>query len=188
MMNSVCYVPARIGRGALVIAVIGLLLLASGCAGLPTQSFVSSTVEQPRYDGFMAYAAFSDLGVEGAFESALCDRLHDTRHACETMLAAAPPTRPQDAASRHQAALASGAQAVILIELADPETASRRILAGGRPGYRISVVDTTSQKTVARLAIEGSKNRQQIPEPRARALAEAIVAALREDNLLRSRG
>ncbi|WP_423821522.1 hypothetical protein V5738_14395 [Salinisphaera sp. SPP-AMP-43] len=188
MMNSVCYVPARIGRGALAIAVIGLLLLASGCAGLPTQSFVSSTAEQPRYDGFMAYAAFSDLGVEGAFESALCDRLHDTRHACETMLDAAPPTRSQNAASRHRAALASGAQAVILIELADPAATSRRILAGGRPGYRISVVDTASQEVIARLAIEGKNARRRSATARAKTLAKAIVAALRENKLLKSRG
>lgn len=169
--------------------IVGALVLCCGlaaCAGLPAQSYVSPRVNGKTYDGFLAYGAFSDLAVEGAFEQAMCDRLRAAGHACETMLEAAPPTAPQNGASRHRAALGSGAQAVITIELADPTTASRRILAGGRPGYRVSVVDTATQKVVARIAVEGQHS-DALPGRRGRALAKAVVHALKHRKLLTQR-
>lgn len=180
-MNDSFLRPAK--RAALAVVVcLGL----TGCAGLPTQSFLAPGQKQTTYDGFLAYGAFSDLGVEGAFERAMCQRLLAAGHACQTMLSAAPPTAPQNGDSRHRAALGSGAQAVILIELADPGAASRRILADGRPGYRVSVVDAQSQKVVARLAIDGRKT-DAPPERRAHAVARAVVRALKRDKLLTPR-
>ncbi|HET7313835.1 hypothetical protein, partial [Salinisphaera sp.] len=123
----------RPARRAMIPALV-LLLSLGGCPSLATQTFAPSNARGVRYDGFMAYAAFSDLAVEGAFEHALCQRLHAAGHACETMLHAAPPTEKQTGASRRRAAETSGAQAVVMVELADPDTASRRILANGQPG------------------------------------------------------
>ncbi|WP_123631827.1 hypothetical protein [Salinisphaera orenii] len=89
-----------------------------------------------RYDGFIVYAAFDDVGLRMRYERALCARLIAAGHACTTMIAAAPPTREQDAASRHAASRNSGAQATLLIEFAEVTGDARRLLAGGAPATR----------------------------------------------------
>lgn len=173
-------------RRVLAALLSGLVLILAGCSTLPTQTFAPAAARSGPYDGFMAYAAFSDLGVEGRFEQALCQRLHAAGHACDTMLHAAPPIAKQTGASRQRAAAASGAQAVIMVELADPDTSSRRILAGGRPGYRISLIDLSRHQVVSRIAIDGRAG-DRSPGSRAGAVADAVVKALATHNLLTPR-
>ncbi|HET7314814.1 MAG TPA: hypothetical protein VFJ08_10725, partial [Salinisphaera sp.] len=95
----------------------------------------------------------------------------------------APPTEKQTGASRRRAAETSGAQAVVMVELADPDTASRRILANGQPGYRVSLIDVSRHRVVARLAIEGRSGHRS-PGSRAGAVADAVVKALAAHDLL----
>lgn len=180
-MNSV-------DRGIALGLVLVLCVLAAGCAsGLRTQRFLAHGAgSSMRYDGFLAYAAFKDLSAEGRFEKALCQRLNQAGHACVPMLALATPTAPQDGASRQRAMRQSGAQAAVVIELADPDSASRRLLADGRIGYRVSVIDTKSQAVVARLAIENPRHANDLAA-RAHAVAQATVAALDSASLLRQR-
>lgn len=135
----------------------------------------------------MAYAAFADRTIEAAFEQALCVRLAAAGHACTTMLQAAPPTREQDSASRHQASRASGAQAIIVIELADPATVSRRLIAASRPAYEISVIDNARQQVVARVFLETDPAAQQPVTAKAEELARRIVAALGQSALFYER-
>ncbi|AWN16399.1 hypothetical protein [Salinisphaera sp. LB1] len=173
-------------RVRLPILAIAVAWSLAGCAaGLPTQAFMSPSAAHTHYDGFLAYAAFSDLAVEGAYEKALCRQLLSAGHACDTMLQAAPPTRPQNGDSRHWAALNSGAQAIVVIELADPKAASRRILDNGRIGYRVSLIDVNTQKVMARFAIDDGRSRHL--SSRADALAAAVVHALKQRQLLTRR-
>lgn len=172
-------------RTRVLIATAVLSTALAGCAGLPTQSFVSPSADGTSYDGFLAYGAFSDLAVEGAYEKALCRHLLAAGHACNTMLALVPPTVPQTGDSRQRAALKSGAQAVVIVELADPKAASRRILDDGRPGYRVTLTDAQKQKLMARFAIDDGRSRNL--SERADALADAVVQALRRRKLLQQR-
>ncbi len=177
---------SRAARRALLLTLaIVVGCAAGGCAGLPTQAFVSPGTVNTRYDGFLAYGAFSDLAVEGAYEKAMCRRLLAVGHACNTMLQSAPPTVPQDGDSRHRAALSSGAQAIVVIELADPKAASRRILDNGRIGYRVSLIDVKTQKVIARFAVDDGRSGDL--SRRAQALAQAVVRALEQRNLLARR-
>ena len=166
------------------LAVTGAVLL-GGCSAAPVYDFVDPAHRDARYDGFLAYAAFEDLALRAAFERALCARLYDAGHACETMLAAAPPTREQDAASRHAASRRSGAQATLLINLADTRSPERAALAQARPAYEISVLDNQQQTVVARFAMEASDARHggSVPD-RANRLARRLVAALERESLL----
>ena len=170
-------------RAVGLLAAILLLGLAAGCAATDTQSFIAPAAHNPRYDGFLAYGAFRDLGVEGRFEKALCERLAKAGHACVPMLAVATPTRPQDAASRQRAAHTSGAQAIVIIELADTHTTSRQVLTNGAPGYKVSLVDVSDQKVVAQFAIEGRTGKVPLAS-RAAQLADNIVVALQVQQLL----
>jgi len=155
----------------------------AGCASSPEiASYLDPIAADHRYDGFLAYAAFTDLGLEARYENALCERLMSAGHACTTMLAAAPPTRDQDAASRHAATRASGAQATIVIELASPDSISRRLLADCAPGFEISVIDNANQQVVARVAIEITREAVD-----ARRLAAAISRALAATGLFYQR-
>ncbi|RJS91188.1 hypothetical protein D3260_16140 [Salinisphaera sp. Q1T1-3] len=169
----------------------GLMGLAlAGCAGpVDTQTFIdpSVTTNQTKYDGFLAYAAFKDLAVEGRFEKAMCQQLVSTGHACTPMLTAASPTRPQDAASRQRAMAHSGAQAALVIELADPDTTSRQMLANGCPGYRVSLVDTRTQRVIARMAIDTAGRSTEALPAKAEAVARATVSALDRKGLLQPR-
>lgn len=154
-------------------------MLLAGCAAAPGgYSFVDPAYDDSRYDGFMAYAAFADHGIEAAFEQALCKRLNAAGHACATMLHEAPPTRAQDAASRHNASRTSGAQATIVIEIADPDSVSRQLIADGRPAYRVSLVDNDGQNVTARVFIEAGDNRNTSVARQARTLADRITTAL----------
>lgn len=176
--------PARCGLSVTVALALGLLLTA--CAGVRVSSFVDPAGHSRPYDGFLAYAAFSDLGIEAAYEQALCKRLHDAGHACTTLLKVAPPTREHTGASRHAAARDSGAQAVIIIELVDDDSSARQRLTEGGPGYRISLIDNASQTVVMRLAAQAPAGRRAL-RTRAAALAEAIVATLKDRALLLQR-
>lgn len=149
----------------------------------PSQAFINPASASRTYDGFLAYAAFKDLGVEGRYEQALCKRLEKAGHACVSMLALATPTRHQDGSSRARAATTSGAQASIVIELADPATDSRRLLADGRPGYRVSLIDTQSKRVVAVFAIEQGSHPAGLRQRAAR-LADAVVTSLAGNDLL----
>jgi hypothetical protein len=174
--------------GWLRLATAGLLaVLLAGCAATPAYRFVDPAHDGARYDGFMAYGAFADPTIEAAFEQALCQRLLTAGHACTPMLRAAPPTREQNAASRHTASRTSGAQATILIELADMENASRRVIGAGRPAYEISVIDNKEQKVVAKLFMESRQRSGAAVAPQAEALAERIVTALAGESLLYER-
>lgn len=166
-------------RATALLFVLSMLL--AGCSSLPTQSHVAT---DQQYDGFLAYAAFSDLGVEGAFEKAICQRLQSQGHACRTMLEEVPPVVPGDQVDYYQAALASGAQAVVFIELADMDSQSRQVLANGQPAYRVSLLDTQTRAVVARFAVEGRPGRQQ-PRERGQALARAVTQALEQQHLLK---
>lgn len=170
-------------RAQRFIVVCALPIVLAGCAGLSTQSFLAPGAGHKTYDGFMAYAAFSDLAVEGAYEHAMCQRLLKAGHACNTMLQLASPTAPQNGASRQQAAMSSGAQAIVFIELANPKSESRRILDNGRPGYRVSLIDAKTQKVVARLAVDARRKPRGM-KARAKALANAVVRALAQRKLL----
>jgi hypothetical protein len=135
----------------------------------------------------MAYAAFADRAIEAAFEQALCKRLNTASHACTTMLHEAPPTREQDAASRHRASRTSGAQATIVVELADPQSVSRRIIAGARPACEVSLVDNAGQHVAGRLFIEQDNVRNHSVAEQARVLADRITVALDAKSLLYKR-
>ncbi|GAB3675393.1 hypothetical protein [Salinisphaera aquimarina] len=170
----------------MIVALAAALL--PGCATAPASyDFVDPAYDEIRYDGFMAYAAFADRAIEAAFEQALCKRLNSAGHACTTMLREAPPTREQDAASRHRASRASGAQATIVIEIADPQSVSRQIIAGGRPAYEVSLVDNADQLVTGRFYIEAGTHRDDSVARQARALADRITAALDEHSLLQQR-
>lgn len=175
---------ARRWRECLIAAVA--VCLVAGCATPRVQRFADPAHADARYDGFLAYAAFSDLGLEATYERALCRRLLAAGHACTTLLAAAPPTRQQDGASRHAASRRSGAQAVVLIELADRANAARQALAGGRAAYEVSVIDNARQTVVTKMAVAAPRGRRE-PEQRAAALAKAIVEALADESLLYER-
>jgi hypothetical protein len=179
-------IPMARGFLRTVVVCLAAVLLA-GCAATPVYRFVDPAHDGARYDGFMAYGAFADPTIEAAFEQALCERLLAAGHACTPMLRAAPPTREQDAASRHTASRTSGAQATILIELADIENASRRVIGAGRPAYEISVIDNKEQKVVAKLLMETRRRRGAAVAQEAEALADRIVAALAAESLLYER-
>lgn len=185
-MITIASLRAASRRAATLVLCLALPVGMTACAGLPTQSFIAPGAHDARYDGFLAYGAFSDLAVEGAYEKAMCRQLLAAGHACETMLDAASPTAPQNGASRRRAAVGSGAQAVVMIELLDPDADSRRILASGRPGYRVSLIDIKSQKVVARFAIEGRKSHEG-PAARAKRVARAVTHALQQRHLLKQR-
>ncbi|WP_348761233.1 hypothetical protein [uncultured Salinisphaera sp.] len=169
---------------------VGSLVLAmgvAGCASSPSvDRYPAAHTDVPAYDGFLAYGAFKDLSVEGRFEKALCARLMQAGHACTPMLAVATPTSPQDSASRQRAMQASGAQAALIVELLDPETTSRRLLADGRPAYRVSVIDIDSQALAAQLVIGDSKQAHTL-KARAKAVAEATTGALADAGWLAPR-
>lgn len=173
----------RLLHAARLSSILIIASVVAGCAGLPTESFVAPATGGRTYDHFVAYAAFSDLGARGAFEHAMCARLKAAGETCETMLALTPPTQRHSGAGRRRAAAASGAQAVIVIELANPKAASRRILAAGRPGYRVSLVDLGRDRIVARFAVDGRRGNAS-PAPRARAVADAVFNALKKQQLL----
>jgi hypothetical protein len=135
----------------------------------------------------MAYAAFADRAIEAAFEQALCKRLNTASHACTTMLHEAPPTRERDAASRYRASQASGAQAMILIELADPDSVSRRVIAASRPACEISVVDTARQQVVARFLLKTHAGSERTVARQADVLTRGIVASLAQKTLFYER-
>jgi len=160
----------------------------AGCAAAPAvDSFVDPAAAGQRYDGFLAYAAFSDLGVEANYEKALCLELRARGHACTTMLSAAPPTREQDAASRHAATRASGAQATIVIELADMESLSRRVIANARPAYDVSLVDNEQQQVVARFFLESPSSVRASVRSQSESLAQTIATAMARSSLLTER-
>lgn len=182
----------RAGRpGCRFLALLGLALLAACASGpRPEAGFGIDAVVDPahadtRYDGFIVYAAFDDPGLRMRYERALCARLNAAGHACTTMIAAAPPTREQNAASRHAATRNSGAQATLLVELADSTGAARRQLAGGRPGYEIRVIDNGAQ-SVAQLITVAGRGDGSVSQ-RSSALAAAVVAGLRSGSLLYER-
>ncbi|MES1949610.1 hypothetical protein S4A8_02085 [Salinisphaera sp. S4-8] len=162
-------------------------LMLAGCASTPAYRFVDPGYDDTRYDGFIAYAAFTDLAIEAAFEQALCKRLLAAGHACTPMLDAAPPTREQDGASRHAASRASGAQASIVIELADMDSVSRRVIGQARPAYNVRVVDNADQRVAVQLAIESPAGARAAVSQQADALARQIVAALDQAALLYQR-
>src|SRR5699024_3057764 len=120
--------PARV-------AILLVSLALAACTSMPAQTFRGPTAAGKHYQHFLVYAAFTDLGAEGAFEHAMCAHLQAAGNTCKTMLQLAPPTTDQNSASLLRAAQDSHAQALLMIELADPGQASRRILADGRPGY-----------------------------------------------------
>jgi hypothetical protein len=95
--------------------------------------------------------------------------------------------REQDAASRHRASRTSGAQATIVVELADPQSVSRRIIAGARPACEVSLVDNAGQHVAGRLFIEAGNVRNHSVAEQARVLADRITAALDEQLLLYER-
>ncbi|MBS61866.1 MAG: hypothetical protein CMN27_02815 [Salinisphaera sp.] len=159
----------------------------AGCAGAPGYRFVDPAHQAQRYDGFLAYGAFADLAIEAAFEQALCDRLFAAGHACTPMLAAAPPTREQNAASRHAASRTSGAQATIVIELADMDTVSRRVIGQGRAAYNVRVIDNAAQQVSARFVFDSPDGARRSVAKQADALARRIVAALEAESLLYQR-
>ena len=168
------------------LALVGASLLA-GCPSAPVYDFVDPAHRDARYDGFIAYAAFEDLALRAAFEEALCDRLFHAGHACETMLVAAAPTREQDAASRHAASQRSGAQATLLITVADTRSPERAALAHGQPAYEISVLDNERQTVVARFAMESQAKHGTSVAQQADRLAHRLVAALARESLLFAR-
>ncbi|MES1924703.1 hypothetical protein T31B1_05230 [Salinisphaera sp. T31B1] len=162
-----------------------LLLGLAGCVTRPpADAMLDPAFEDTRYDGFLVYAAFDDLGAEARFERESCKRLIATGHACTTLLAAAPPTRAQNARSRHEASRRSGAQAIIVIELADPDTASRRLLAGRVPGFEVTLIDNESQQVVLAAAVSADPHDATLAE-RAHTLADSIVALLEDHAFLR---
>lgn len=169
-------------RAVLVGLVVTLL---AGCASAPVSyDFIDPGQRETRYDGFIAYAAFVDRTIEAAFEQALCRRLADGGHACTTMLHEAPPTRAQDAASRHQATRNNGAQATIVIELADTDSVSRRVIAASHPAYEVSIIDNTQQQIVARLFLESISPANTPVRSQAEVFARAIVSAIQRTSLL----
>lgn len=164
------------------------MVLLAGCAAAPgSYGFVDPAHAEARYDGFIVYAAFADRAIEAAYEKALCQRLYRAGHACTTMLKEAPPTREQDAASRHHASQTSGAQATIVIEIADPDSVSRQAIADGRLAYDVSLVDNAGQNVTARFFIEAGDNRRTSVAAQADALADHITAALDDRALLYER-
>ncbi|WP_293623883.1 hypothetical protein [Salinisphaera sp.] len=171
------------------VAILGLSMALglAGCAGAPGYRFVDPAHQAQRYDGFLAYGAFADLAIEAAFEQALCDRLFAAGHACTPMLAAAPPTREQNAASRHAASRTSGAQATIVIELADMDTVSRRVIGQGRAAYNVRVIDNAAQQVSARFVFDSPDGARRSVAKQADALARRIVAALEAESLLYQR-
>lgn len=172
-------------RVLVVALALGVLV---GCAAAPTSyRFVDPAYDGTRYDGFMAYAAFTDRAIEAAFEQALCEQLANTGHACTTMLQEAPPTREQDAASRHRASRKSGAQATIVIELADPETESRQLIGGGRPAYEVTVIDNDRQQVAARVFVDSGATDSARVADQANGLARQVVEALDQQSLLYQR-
>ena len=160
-------------------------MLLSACAGSRIEAVVDPAHADTRYDGFIVYAAFDDVGLRMRYERALCARLIAAGHACTTMIAAAPPTREQDAASRHAASRNSGAQATLLIELAEGTGDARRLLAGGRPGYEIRVIDNSAQTVAQLISVAGRRDGSL--SQRAAELADAVVAGLRSGSLLYER-
>ena len=162
-------------------------LLSAGCASVPTADrYLTAGARHKTYDGFLAYGAFKDLVVEGRFENALCARLKQAGQACVPMLAIATPTSCQDSATRQRAMRTSGAQAALVIELIDPNTASRQLLANGAPAFRVSVVDIKAQTIMARLTIENPQDADDL-EARADAVAAATTRALVDAGLLQPR-
>jgi hypothetical protein len=103
------------------------------------------------------------------------------------MLEAAPPTREQDAASRHGASRASGAQATIMIELADMDTVSRRVIGHARPAYNVRVIDNAGQQVTAQFAFDSASGARQSVATQADELARRIVSALKKESLLYQR-
>jgi hypothetical protein len=172
---------------ALAATCVALATALLGCASAPAYRFVDPAHEDSRYDGFLAYAAFADLAIEAAFERALCDRLFQAGHACTPMIKAAPPTREQDAASRHAASRASGAQATIMIELADMDTVSRRVIGHARPAYNVRVIDNAGQQVTAQFAFDSASGARQSVATQADELARRIVSALKKESLLYQR-
>lgn len=172
---------------ALAATCVALATALLGCASAPAYRFVDRAHEDSRYDGFLAYAAFADLAIEAAFERALCARLLQAGHACTPMLDAAPPTREQDGASRHAASKASGAQASVVIELADTDSASRRAIGHGWPAFNVRVIDNADQAVSAQLAFESTRNARQSVAKQADELARRIVSALEHESLLYQR-
>lgn len=167
--------------------VVALAIGAAGCASQPpVDRYQAANTGPLAYDGFLAYGAFKDLAVEGRFEKALCARLMQAGHACTPMLAIATPTSPQDSASRQRAMQDSGAQAALIVELLDPDTTSRRVLADGRPAYRVSVIDIASQAVVARLVIRNPDGANTL-DARAKAVAEATSRSLEDAGWLAPR-
>ena len=172
---------------ALTCVVLSAAAALAGCASAPSYRFVDPAQQDMRYDGFLAYGAFADVAIEAAFEQALCDRLFAAGHACTSMLAAAPPTRQQDAASRHAASRASGAQATIVIELADMHTTSRRVIGHGRVAYNVRVIDNAGQQVTAQFAFDSASGARQSVATQADELARRIVSALKKESLLHQR-
>ena len=166
-----------------------LPLMLGGCAGARVQSVVDPAYgrAETRYDGFLAYALFKDLALEAEFERALCERLLAAGHACIPMIEAAPPTRAQNGAIRHRASINSGAQASLLIELADPDNAVRQTLAPGQAAFEVSVVDNASQQVAAHLTI-ALDHCGKPPAELAQTVADAVVAELKTRKLLYTRG
>lgn len=170
-----------------LVCAVALAVGVAGCAHPPPVDRYQAADTGPlSYDGFLAYGAFKDLAVEGRFEKALCRRLMQAGHACTPMLAIATPTSPQDSASRQRAMQASGAQAALVVELLDPDTTSRRVLADGQPAYRVSVIDIASQAVVARLAISNPDTANTL-NARANAVAEATTGSLADAGWLAPR-
>lgn len=164
------------------------LAVLTGCASAPqSRTFLAPGLSpDTRYDGFLAYAAFKDIVVEDRFETALCKRLERARHACSTMLSEASPTRGQTGASRQRAARTSGAQALVSIELINPATASRQLLAAGQPAFDVRLVDLADGRIIARMAIQPERKHPSSNDD-SQAVADAVVVALQRRHLLRSR-
>ena len=174
-------------RSASLAILIVFALLFAGCASGPTaERYLAAGAHDKTYDGFLAYRALKDLVIEGRFEKALCARLRQAGHACVPMLAIAMPTSPQDSTTRQRAMRTSGAQAALVIELIDPTTTSRQLLADGAPAYRVSVIDTKTQAIMARLAIENPRDANDLAA-RADAVAVATTRALEDAGLLQPR-
>lgn len=180
MMRRVAAGCRRLRVGLLAATVL------SGCAAhLPTQSFVGAGTPARGYDAFAVYAAFKDLSAEATYERSICRALRQAGSQCAAMVDIASPTQSQDAHSREKAAARSGARAVIVVELADPKPASRRILDDGRPGYRISLIDSPHQRVVSRFTVNGQAGAHRMG-PRARALAHALLTTFEKHGIVRA--
>lgn len=165
---------------------LSALTILAGCAAhLPTQSFLGAGTPSPGYRSFAVYAAFKDLSAEATYERVICRTLRRAGAHCAAMVDIAPPTQSQDAQSREKAAARSGAGAVIVVELADPKPASRRILDDGRPGYRVSLIDSAHARVVSRFTMDGQAGAHRLGM-RARALASTLRTTLETHGIIRS--